>query len=219
MKLGQKLATEEAAERQEALAPPRALKAIFANGSARLAVLAMAIGQLIMTILMVITPVHMSFLNHDTGAISWVIMAHTLGMFGLSGVSGRLTTRFGRRAIIGSGALVLVAACLLTPLATTVPMLALALFLLGLGWNFCYVAGSALLTDSLQANERGRAQGANEVVVALASGAGSLSTGALYAFGSIVTISALGLALTLFLAVALAASSIRGRETIPSQSP
>jgi MFS family permease len=59
--------------------------------------------------------------------------------------------------------------------------LGIALFLLGLGWNFCYVAGSALLSDQLSAPERSRMQGFNDLLVGLSSSAGSLSSGLIYA--------------------------------------
>ncbi len=214
--LGRQVEQSANSSKTEVPAPARRLPVIFGSGATRLALLALIIGQLVMTLLMVITPLHMDHLNHDTQSISYVIMAHTLGMFGLSGVTGRLIVRFGRRTMIGAGALVLVAACLITPFVTSVPLLALSLFLLGLGWNFSFVAGSTLLTDSIQANERGKAQGASEVVVALASGGGSLTTGSIFFVGGIMAVAGLGLALVLFLAAVLAASV--GREARPVSS-
>ncbi|MCB0131711.1 MAG: hypothetical protein KDD78_12715, partial [Caldilineaceae bacterium] len=74
-----------------------------------------------------------------------------------------------------------------------------ALFLLGLGWNFCFIAGSSLLTNSLSVGERGSAQGANDMMVATASGAGSLSTGALFGLGGVALVSSIGLGIVLLL--------------------
>lgn len=126
-------------------------------------------------------------------------MAHTLGMFGLSGVTGWLIDKYGRISIIIVGAVILVMASLLTPLSEALPPLAFALFLLGLGWNFCFVAGSSLLSDTLHSTERGRAQGASDTLVALSSGVGSLATGAVFAVGGIIATSGVGLAITLML--------------------
>jgi len=159
----------------------------------------MVISQLVMTLIMVITPLHMNYLNHSTAAISGVIMAHTLGMFGLSSVTGWLIDKYGRISIIIIGAVILVAASLLTPISTTLPLLTFALFLLGLGWNFCFIAGSSLLSDTLHVTERGRAQGASDTLVALSSGVGSLATGAVFALGGIIAVSGAGLAFTLAL--------------------
>jgi hypothetical protein len=81
--------------------------------------------------------------------------------------------------------------------------LSVALFLLGLGWNFCFVAGSALLSSALRAGERGRVQGASETFVSLASGIGSLSVGVLFAYGGMVGIGMGGLAFSLVLLAAM----------------
>ncbi len=179
-----------------------------------LAIAAMAIGQLVMTLIMVITPLHMNRNQHGQDAVSFVIMAHTLGMFGLSGVTGWLIDRYGRLLMIVMGGVILVAASLMTPISTGVPILAAALFLLGLGWNFAFVAGSSLLSDALAAEERGRVQGASEVLVALASGAASLGTGEIFNSGGIVAVSSAGLAFSLALMAAVALFSMTQRVAV-----
>lgn len=179
--------------------PARSLRQVFSQPTMLLAVAALAIGQMVMTLLMVITPLHMSHHHHAEGAISLVIMAHTLGMFGLSGLTGWLIDRFGQVTIILAGALILVLSSLMTPWSPQFFPLALALFLLGLGWNFCFLAGSALVSKGLEAHERGRIQGANEMLVALAAGAGSFGTGFLFAWGDIWAVSLVGMFFSLLL--------------------
>jgi MFS family permease len=120
-------------------------------------------------------------------------------MFGLSGVTGWLIDKFGRINIIIVGGIILISSSLLTPISKSLPMLTLALFLLGLGWNFCFIAGSSLLSDTLHTTERGRAQGASDTLVALSSGVGSLATGAVFAIGGIIAVSGAGLSFTLTL--------------------
>jgi MFS family permease len=188
----------------------RPLAEIFANPNLRLAVASLVIGQLVMTMIMVITPLHMAHHQHDLQAVSWVLMGHTLGMFGLAPLTGWLIDRLGRLTMIMTGGLVLVVASLLAPLSTGFFYLIIALFLLGLGWNFTFIAGSSLMSDSLAASERGRAQGFSESLVALASGAGSLGAGAAFAYGDMLLVSAIGLACSLaFMAAALWASQRR----------
>ncbi|MBP8293176.1 MAG: MFS transporter [Caldilineaceae bacterium] len=184
--------------------PPleRPLSEIFARPMVRLAVASMVIGQLVMTLIMVITPVHMSHSAHTTGEISLVIMAHTLGMFGLAPLTGWLIERLGARPMMAYGALLLIISSVMAPWAASVLTLAIALFVLGLGWNFCFVAGSTLLGSQLHASERGRVQGTNDMLVALASGTGSLTTGVIFAGGGMWAIGLTGLALTLLFAVA-----------------
>ena len=177
----------------------RKLWQIFASRAVRLGLASMIIGQFVMTLIMVITPLHMNHHAHGAQAISWVIMAHTLGMYGLSSLTSRLTDRFGQAKIVFAGALILGASTVLTPNSNQVSTLALTLFLLGLGWNFCFIAGSALFFSGLLPFERGRAQGASEVMVALAAGTGSLGTGAVFAEAGIVAVSTIGLAFSLVL--------------------
>ncbi|MDQ3247700.1 MAG: MFS transporter, partial [Chloroflexota bacterium] len=188
---------DDAQQTKHNTAPARPLREIFAGSAVRLAVAAMVIGQLVMTSIMVITPLHMAHHNHGLQAVSWVLMAHTLGMFGLATVTGWLIDRLGRASMIMIGGATLAVASLLTPVSTNMWVLAFALFLLGLGWSFCFVAGSALFSDSVAAHERGRAQGFSETWVALASGAGSLGTGVAFHYGGIVMVSAIGLAFSL----------------------
>jgi MFS family permease len=174
----------------------RRLTDIFANGDARFGVAAMVVGQFVMTLLMVITPLHMNHHAHGTASISWVIMAHTLGMYGLSSLTGRLSGRIGAVRVVWLGAVILAVSAILTPASNEVPLLGFALFLLGLGWNFCFIAGSTILSDALASNERGRAQGAGETVIAFAAGAGSLGTGLVFAQAGILAVCVLGLAVS-----------------------
>ena len=173
---------------QTAIQSKRSLSEIFSGPQIRLGLAAMVIGQLVMVLLMVVTPLHMNHHHHATKAISWVIMAHTLGMFGLSAFTGLLIDQIGRVKTIVIGVVILLISCVLAPVSTGVPLLALSLFLLGLGWNLCFVAGSTLLADSVEAVDRGRAQGAGEGMVAIVSGVGSFGVGSVFASGGIVTL-------------------------------
>lgn len=159
----------------------------------QLAIAAMAIGQMVMTLLMVVTPLHMNRADYKADAISYVLMAHTLGMFGLSGLSGWLASRVGRVPMIFAGALVQVLAAIMMPLSTELPVLFVSLFLLGLGWNFSYIAGSSLLSAALEGSrQRGRVQGINEAMVAIASAFGSLGTGSIYSVSGVVAVAVSG---------------------------
>ena len=144
------------------------------------AIAAVVFAQMVMVTLMVMTAVHMQTLRYPLTSVSLVISAHTLGMYAFSIVSGKLTDRWGRGAMIVAGSAVLMLACLLAAPATTLLPLLLALFLLGLGWNFAYVAGSALLTDQLSPTERAKTQGFNDLLLGCASAVGSLGSAAIF---------------------------------------
>ncbi|UCC50756.1 MAG: MFS transporter [Anaerolineaceae bacterium] len=204
--LGQAIAELEAADNPQSVEniakEARPLSQIFSAPMVQLAVLSMVIGFFVMAFLMVITPLHMDHNNHSTTAISSVIMAHTLGMFGLSWLTGGLIDRFGRVPMIVAGTAVLAISCILAPISLQVPILGLALFLLGLGWNFTYVAGSSLLSDALASHERARAQGASEGMVAVGAGLSSLSVGLFFAQGGFLLVSMTAMIFTLLLALA-----------------
>jgi len=175
----------------------RPYRRIFSDPRTKVATGAMICGQLAMVTVMTITPVHMHSHQHTLASISWVIMAHTLGMFGLSFMTGWLADRLGQNRIILLGGLLLVAACLLAPLWDNVFWLALALFLLGLGWNFCFVAGSALLASVLRASEKGRVQGLTDGLVYVASGIGSTGSGLVFAAAGFLVMSWLSIVIGL----------------------
>lgn len=161
--------------------PARGLGAVLRDAPPRLALAAMVLGQAVMVLVMSVTSLHMHNHDHGLGEISLVIAAHTLGMFGLSVVTGGLADRIGRPMTIAIGALLLIVGALLAPLSLLTPWLALALFLVGLGWNLCYIGGSTLLSDALTPAERGRVQGASDLLVNLASAGGGLGGGLILA--------------------------------------
>ncbi len=159
----------------------RPILKILRQPAALLAVSAMALGQVVMVAIMVITSLHMRNHQHNLSDISAVISSHTLGMYAFSVLSGRLSDKWGRGPVILVGSSTLLLACITAPLSPNVFPLAVALFLLGLGWNFCFVGGSALLADQLSPLERSRTQGTNDLLVGLASAVGSLGSGFVFA--------------------------------------
>jgi MFS family permease len=166
----------------------RPISVILSEPAALTAVTAMVLGQVVMVAIMVITSLHMKGHNHPLSEISAVISAHTLGMYAFSVISGRLADKWGRGRVILTGAATLLLACLAAPLSPDVLPLAVSLFLLGLGWNFCFVGGSTLLADQLSPAERARTQGVNDLLVGLASATGSLGSGLVFAATSYTVI-------------------------------
>lgn len=158
----------------------RSISQILREPAAITAVAAMVLGQVVMVAIMVITSLHMEDHQHARSNIYSVISAHTFGMFAPSIFSGWLLDKIGRGKMILIGASTLLLACIAAPLSPAVLPLGIALFLLGLGWNFCFVGGSALLSDQLSPLERSRTQGTNDLLVGLASALISLSSGFIF---------------------------------------
>ncbi|MCB0126253.1 MAG: MFS transporter, partial [Caldilineaceae bacterium] len=174
----------------------------------KLALAALMISQFVMTYLMVIMPVHMNHHNHGTGAISMMISSHSLGMYVFSWLTGWLIERTGRVSVIVLGGVTLALSAIFTPVWVGAIPLSAIMFIVGLGWNFAFIAGSSLLSDALTQNERGRIQGASETLIAVAGGTGSLSSGLVFSATGVMGLSGVGLA---FSAVLLAAALLWGR--------
>jgi MFS family permease len=158
----------------------RPITEILSQPAALTAILSMVLGQVVMVAIMVITSLHMEDHQHSRSDIYSVISGHTFGMFAPSIISGRLLDTWGRGRMILIGGTTLLLACLIAPLSPQVIPLGIALFLLGVGWNFCFVGGSTLLSDQLSPAERSRTQGTNDLFVGLASASISLGSGFLF---------------------------------------
>ena len=161
------------------------------------AIIALVIGQVVMVLVMTMTPLHMADHGHGLDAVGLVISGHTFGMFALSPLSGRLASRFGTPLVIAAGLAVLAFS---SALAAVAPpdggvILFVALFLLGWGWNLGFVAGSALLTEGLSISERTRLQGVTDALIWSSAAAAALGSGVVVAAASYTALGLLGTAL------------------------
>jgi MFS family permease len=193
----------------------RPMLEILRQPASMIAVSAMVLGQVVMVALMVITARHMDHNHHGLTDVSRVIQAHTIGMYAFSVITGRLTDKWGRGPVIFTGAVMLLLSCIMAPLSPDVFPLAVALFFLGLGWNFCFVGGSALLSDQLSPLERSRTQGTNDLMVGLASATGSFGSGIIFAATSYTIIAIVAGGLTL-IPLVMSATWMR-RNTVQQQ--
>jgi MFS family permease len=143
------------------------LGALLVAPEGRTALAALVSGQLVMVLIMTMTPYHLNHAGHGDQVIGLVISAHTFGMFALAPVSGRLTRHFGATPTIMAGFATLALAGVL---GAVVPGdggtgLMLPLFLLGFGWNMSFVAGSSLLASGEVSRDRARLQGGVDALI------------------------------------------------------
>ena len=192
--------------------------AVLASTRVRIALVGLVTGQVVMVLIMAMTPVHVHDLGHPLTTVGLVISAHTLGMFALSPLSGRLVERFGPILILLAGFAVLLLAAILAAVAreSDIPVLTLALFLLGYGWNLGFVAGSALLTAGAGYVERVRLQGMTDVVVWSSSAVASISSGFLLDLAGYQALAIVGGALLAIPAVTIA---VARRRLLPELGP
>lgn len=138
----------------------------------------MVVTQIAMIAIMTMTPVHMRGHGHELSAVGLVIGLHIAAMYLPSLVTGPLVDRVGRPAMVIASGLTLLAAGIVAAAAPadSLGFLILALMLLGLGWNFGLIAGTALVVDATVPANRPRTQGNIDVFIAVAgAGAGALS--------------------------------------------
>ncbi|MBU3643710.1 MAG: MFS transporter, partial [Candidatus Nanopelagicaceae bacterium] len=176
-----------------------ALSHIWHKPIALFAILAIAIGHVAMVSVMVMTPVHMAHVDVSLRIIGLVISVHVIGMYAFSPIVGSFSDRVGKVKTIQIGLGILLLSCLVsgTAAADDVSRLGMGLFLLGLGWSFTLIAGSALLSSSVDSTLKTSSQGASDLVMNLAGAGGgaiagvvisSLNYGWLCAFASIPVI-------------------------------
>ncbi|RFS83826.1 MFS transporter [Actinomadura spongiicola] len=141
--------------------------------------LVMVLTQLVMVAIMTMTPVHMRDHGHGAGASGFVIAVHIGAMYLPSPLTGRLVDRYGRLTLAAASGLTLLAAGIIAATAPggSVASLVVALALLGVGWNFGVVSGTAIVTDAVPLATRAKTQGMVDVAIAVAGATGGMASG------------------------------------------
>jgi MFS family permease len=184
-----------------------ALAHIKKSKNAALGLSAIVVGHIAMVAIMVMTPIHMSHVDVSLQIIGLVISVHIAGMYALSPVMGWMADRFGRIATIQFGVVTILISAVFAGLSRPdqVFTLGIGLFLLGLGWSATLVAGSTLLSESVDLTQRAASQGASDLVMNLGGALGGAFAGIIIAtlsYGwlcliSSIPVAGLGLAILL----------------------
>jgi MFS family permease len=175
--------------------PPVGLGPAFRLPAVRVALIAMTAGQVVMVMIMTSTPLHIHHHGSDLGIVGLVMSAHTLGMFALSPLTGRLTDRWGGYRVIMVGMFLLGLSALAAAYGPndSTALLIVVLFALGYGWNLAFVAGSSLLTVGVGSAIRSRLQGRVDSLTWTAGALASVSSGVIYQASDYRAISLIGL--------------------------
>ena len=156
----------------------QALALIRKNPSALFAIASIAIGHVAMVSVMSMTPIHMAHFDATLTIIGIVISVHIAGMYAFSPVVGFLSDKIGRVRVIQGGVIILLLSSFVSGTASPHDSVRLGfgLFLLGLGWSCTLIAGSALLSESVESHLRPSSQGASDLVMNLmGAGGGALA--------------------------------------------
>jgi MFS family permease len=170
-----------------------------------LAATVMVVTQVAMVAIMTMTPVHMRDHGHSLGAVGLVIGIHIGFMYLPSLITGVMVDRIGRIPMAAASGVTLFLAGLVAALAPSDSLWVLiaALSLLGLGWNFGLISGTAMLVDSTAPETRAATQGSIDVLIQLGGAAGGAMSGLVIAGTSYATLSLAGGLLSLLLLAVL----------------
>ncbi len=158
----------------------RPLAQIAAQPAFIAAVASAAIGYAAMVLLMTATPLAMMHGHaHAFSDVAFVIQWHVLGMFVPSFFTGHLINRFGAARIVMTGVALMIGCVGFNLNGTSVTHFWAALLLLGIGWNFMYIGGTSLLTETYRPAEAAKVQAINEFVVFSSAACASFAAGAL----------------------------------------
>lgn len=182
--------------------PVRPLGEILAQPKLILAITSAVVGYTIMSLIMTATPVSMHEIDsHSLDDTTWVVQSHILAMYVPSLFSGFLIARFGVFRIIQSGFLIMLGC---VAVGWGEPMLMhywWSMVLLGVGWNFLFLGGTTLLTQSYRSSEGFAVQAINDFLVFGLQAVGSLGAGvllAVYGWNGVILFSAPWLLVLLF---------------------
>jgi MFS family permease len=161
----------------------------------------MVLTRIAMVAIMTMTPVHMQSHGHRLPEVGVVIGIHIGFMYLPSLVTGMLVDKLGRVPLAVAAGLTLLAAGIAaaTAQAHSMTQLMIALALLGLGWNFGLISGTALIVDATPLETRAKTQGSIHVLIALAGATGGAMSGVIVAGTSYAAMSLAGGILPLLL--------------------
>jgi MFS family permease len=165
-----------AAERAE---PGRPIGEIMRQPTFIVAVTASAVGYGIMNLLMVATPIAMHHHDYPFSNTAFVLQWHLIAMFAPSFFTGHLITRFGSLKVMTAGAILNLLCIGIALAGESVWHFWGALAVLGVGWNFLFTAGSALLTETYQPSEREKTQSMHDFITFATMAVTSLASGAM----------------------------------------
>jgi MFS family permease len=137
------------------------------------------VAHTVMVTVMVMTPIHMDHGDASLEIIGFVISVHIAGMFAFSPIMGWLADRVGRLPVIAGGAFIQLFSTVLAGTAREghSTQLTFGLFLLGLGWSAIVVAGSTLLSESVEVTQRPIVQGTSDLFMGLSAAGGAALAG------------------------------------------
>ncbi len=199
-------------------APGRTVRELLREPAFAVSAIAAAASYGVMNLLMAATPLAMDICGMPFGDVAFVLEWHVIGMFAPGFVTGHLIRRYGTTRVMGAGVLLFMLCIAIALSGESLHHYTVALFLLGVGWNFLFTGSTTLSLDAYRPEEKDRAQGALNFFVFATMAVSAFASGALVMahgwrwlnVGSIVPVLATGAALAW-----LAMRRARGAAAVP----
>jgi MFS family permease len=173
-------------------------------------VFTLAMSHATMVAVMAMTPIHLADHGVILPLIGLTISLHTAGMYAFAPVFGWLADRLGRTVVILIGQAILLASLLINFVAPdSMTAVTIALVLLGLGWSAATVSASALLTESVETQDRTTVQGFSDTTMSLAGAGGGALAGLVLAAVGYGMLNVYSIVLVLSVAVAVVMLGVR----------
>ncbi len=174
---------------------------------------ALTVGGTVMTLLMTTGPLGSMAAGNGMADTSFMIQWHMMGMFVPSFFSGRLCTRFGARRTGFAGSAILCAGAAIGACSMSMAAMTMSLLLVGVGWNFLFVSGTALVVRSYPQGTGGRIQALADGGSGIFLAAASLASGFIFNSLGWTTVSALSTIPPLLLCLGLVAFAVVRRNS------
>ena len=141
--------------------------------------LAAAMSYGVMNLLMAATPLAMDVCGMPFSDAALVLEWHVIGMFAPGFVTGHLIKRFGVLPVMGVGVVLNVVCVAIALSGVDLHQFLIALFALGVGWNFLFTGSTTLALTAYRPEEKDRAQAAINFCVFATMSLTSFASGAL----------------------------------------
>lgn len=191
----------------------RSLAQLLVTPEITVPILGATISYALMMLVMVAAPLAMVYgTGHSSMDAGLAIQWHVVAMFAPSFVTGSIISRIGVHRTAGIGMLLILLCALVNLHGISVTHFVLSLILLGVGWNFGFIASTALLTAAYRPEEAARVQGLNEQMVFGVMAIASIASGVLLEFIGWQAINILAIPLAAIAIATLAWSDVRARR-------
>ncbi|MFG3715014.1 MFS transporter [Micromonospora sp. NPDC047730] len=164
------------------------------NRRARVAMIAILTAQVVMVSIMTMTPVHVAHQGGSISVIGITISLHIAGMYALSPLVGLIADRRGHRFAISTGIVIFLASLVIGAVKPDdTAWIIVSLILLGIGWSFVNVAGSALFSTAVATQTRAASQGGVDALSNLCGATAAFAAGPLLVLTSFSALSILAM--------------------------